>query len=680
MDRSWNNHINLLWPSSLLLNVTDDDGSNNGGSSSSTALDGYVIGWEETCYKTSQYSNAIVNILHDENKKDDDDLKEDNKCVSTTVVVAGILYDDIQKVQHALNILKHEKYPCNDKTCFACNFVIQELTVVAKWRDTRCTSSDTYDNVMRKNGNIIYSQGEEKKCSDLPIIEMTDHGPIVHSNHLYQLIVFDPCTNATDCYRHDLDFSTTYQRIKCSHRSRQRWQYGGDGGGQGRFCKLMLRLSETANVMNDLKEIMVNGGKTFACRSKNPSIVLDGDKERHGRPPTIIHDAIATVTATTTATSANQPVNPCINPFRASLFWCHLSFNRNACQKCSSMSGDPIQELVAQSPVLFFIRNHLDYYYLKQNARDDMESQHYVTGEYKANQRIQRFDSVSRCAMDALFGLVLGICLIYKSSFFIECASFCWKIVHKTILEDNIGWLETFPVGFKLNVPLTKVMGQSILAFSTMYENILVRGIYLVKSLLAIRLLGIISIVFGFRGGVSLIYDLAKISTEHIFIIQRFFHVVLRCQFSLFGSLWHLFRGKKKNVLRQRSDSLEYDFMQLFLGMILFAICLFLFTTILVYYTFFSLVHVLVSTCIGLLRTFHVIATYFPMGDVMLAYFEPGMFCSSISFAPLNLSPSSLLRQNELDTVLCRIRTTSLKPSWISVQAFLKRGLSVECK
>ncbi|MEQ2157434.1 hypothetical protein GOODEAATRI_001824 [Goodea atripinnis] len=56
------------------------------------------------------------------------------------------------------------------------------------------------------------------------------------------------------------------------------------------------------------------------------------------------------------------------------------------------------------------------------------------------------------------------------------------------------------------------------------------------------------------------------------------------------SSLWRLFRGKKWNVLRQRVDSCSYDLDQLFIGMLLFTILLFLLPTTALYYLVFTLV------------------------------------------------------------------------------------------
>jgi len=62
------------------------------------------------------------------------------------------------------------------------------------------------------------------------------------------------------------------------------------------------------------------------------------------------------------------------------------------------------------------------------------------------------------------------------------------------------------------------------------------------------------------------------------------------------SSLWKLFRGKKWNPLRQRTDSLDFHIDQLLLGTMLFTVTSFLLPTTAVYYFFFAFVKVLIGT------------------------------------------------------------------------------------
>src|SRR5258708_4499085 len=57
-----------------------------------------------------------------------------------------------------------------------------------------------------------------------------------------------------------------------------------------------------------------------------------------------------------------------------------------------------------------------------------------------------------------------------------------------------------------------------------------------------------------------------------------------RCQ------LMNWLLGKRRNVLRNRTDSWDYDMDQLLLGTILFTLVTFLFPTVIVYYLLFALV------------------------------------------------------------------------------------------
>jgi phosphatidylinositol glycan class Q protein len=82
------------------------------------------------------------------------------------------------------------------------------------------------------------------------------------------------------------------------------------------------------------------------------------------------------------------------------------------------------------------------------------------------------------------------------------------------------------------------------------------------------------------------------------------------------SSLWKLFRGKKKNVLKRRIDSCHFDVDQLLMvssfsspvqvlcadrrllvrqGTILFTLIFFLFPTVMIYYIFFSIVRFLIT-------------------------------------------------------------------------------------
>jgi phosphatidylinositol glycan class Q protein len=87
---------------------------------------------------------------------------------------------------------------------------------------------------------------------------------------------------------------------------------------------------------------------------------------------------------------------------------------------------------------------------------------------------------------------------------------------------------------------------------------------------------------------ISLFSDLVSLLTLHILSFYIASARIFHWQLTIIISLFHLFRGKKRNVLRNRIDSCDYDLDQLLLGTILFALLFFLMPTVFVFYLTFA--------------------------------------------------------------------------------------------
>ena len=176
-------------------------------------------------------------------------------------------------------------------------------------------------------------------------------------------------------------------------------------------------------------------------------------------------------------------------------------------------------------------------------------------------------------------------------------------------LQDNISWLEEFPVGFKLNERLTQNMGTEIRNMVAFYQNS-----FLASTIWNIEMwkqwLGPILAILAGVGGIStflaVAIDLVRLDILHISLLLVWFRNCYKVELYLLGAFFRVFRGKKWNILRQRTDTMEYDAMQLLVGTIGFSICIFLWTTILVYYTFFvvwNLILHIPMVCLWILYT-----------------------------------------------------------------------------
>lgn len=142
--------------------------------------------------------------------------------------------------------------------------------------------------------------------------------------------------------------------------------------------------------------------------------------------------------------------------------------------------------------------------------------------------------------------------------------------------------------------------------------------------------IGCIGCTFGFLTMIAFVFDILRMVTVHIYCFVTVFQHIHQWQLYLLSSLWRLFRGKKKNVLRHRTDTMDYDYMQLLLGMILFTAVLFIFTTILVYYMFFTVLNLTIHAMYVALWILYVLVQDFPLGTVILRIRNPSWFTRKV--------------------------------------------------
>lgn len=188
--------------------------------------------------------------------------------------------------------------------------------------------------------------------------------------------------------------------------------------------------------------------------------------------------------------------------------------------------------------------------------------------------------------LDAIFGILIGLIFLFHTKFVLRLLESYTSHIYK-VLNSSVVFLNEFPFGFKLNVPLTNMINREstrLLMLQRMSLGLLTQN----ERLILIKILAIIAIVMGGSSLIALIMDLYSLMTAHLRLTGNFFRIVWSFYASISNSLLKLFGGKKKNILRLRSDTMEYDFMQLMLGILLFTVATFLFTTIFVHYIFFS--------------------------------------------------------------------------------------------
>jgi hypothetical protein len=202
--------------------------------------------------------------------------------------------------------------------------------------------------------------------------------------------------------------------------------------------------------------------------------------------------------------------------------------------------------------------------------------------------------------IDFVFGLLIGLYVLqYPEKIMQHVCDI--KEYHDQLFNDNLNWLQAFPVGFKLNVALTHQIGKEVRRILFYHERlysfiaatasvIFGEGAISVEHIATnfLQIIGILTTFLGSRFFFAMMFDITRLALIQIHFLSEIFAQCLRYEMSALKSFWLLFNGKKRNILRNRSDNLHYDHMQLLLGMVLFSSCLFVFTTVLVYHWFFA--------------------------------------------------------------------------------------------
>ena len=265
-------------------------------------------------------------------------------------------------------------------------------------------------------------------------------------------------------------------------------------------------------------------------------------------------------------------------------------------------------------------------YLTLRKRKDDWES---ITDKHP--DYIRFYNSLWLVANDVIIGIALG-------SYIIDNAGWVAYQINKVLsgwtvegLRDMILWLMDWPAGLKLNNELAVFLGDLILWVIDCW-----RGIYQMhlafKSVLiftecvsslrpylphVIYFVGFSSFA-GATMPIALFSDLLSLLTVHIYCFYTASARIFHWQLTIIVSLFHLFRGKKHNVLRNRIDSCDYDLDQLLLGTILFTLLFFLLPTVIVFYLTFTSARVAIISLKASLDTLLACLNHFPLFALML--------------------------------------------------------------
>jgi phosphatidylinositol glycan class Q protein len=247
---------------------------------------------------------------------------------------------------------------------------------------------------------------------------------------------------------------------------------------------------------------------------------------------------------------------------------------------------------------------------------------------------IRFYNSLWLVANDVIMGIALGSFIIENSSLVaaqVDTIFSAWSIEG---LRRMISWLTGWPPpgGLKLNTELATFLGDLFLwvieywagkafsvplSFSSQLTNPGVMSLLRPQLPALIRIIGL-SAFAGATMPISLFSDILSLLTLHIYSFYIASARIFHWQLTIIISLFHLFRGKKRNILRNRIDSCDYDLDQLLLGTILFTLQFFLLPTVFVFYLTFASTRVAVIALKAGLEIGLACLNHFPLFAVML--------------------------------------------------------------
>ena len=258
---------------------------------------------------------------------------------------------------------------------------------------------------------------------------------------------------------------------------------------------------------------------------------------------------------------------------------------------------------------------------------------------------IRFYNSLWLVANDVIIGIALG-------SFISDNAEATSQLIGGILneytvegLKRMIRWLMSYPGGLKLNPELAAFLGDLFLWVIEYWSSTMV-------VLILPRLPTIVYVIgcSSFAGAsmpIAIFSDLLSMLTIHIYSFYVASARIFNWQLTIITSLFHLFRGKKRNVLRNRIDNCDYDLDQLLLGTILFTLLFFLLPTVVVFYLTFASARMAIISLKATLDTCLACLNHFPLFALMLRIKDSQRLPGGIHFQLLSTEQLKLPVQDE---------------------------------
>ncbi|TGZ84269.1 Gpi1-domain-containing protein [Ascodesmis nigricans] len=259
---------------------------------------------------------------------------------------------------------------------------------------------------------------------------------------------------------------------------------------------------------------------------------------------------------------------------------------------------------------------------------------------------IRFYNSLWLVANDIIIGIALGSYIIENAAAVAYGIDYYLRVYTVEGIKHMIHWLMDQPLGLKLNNDLAKFLGDLFLWVVDYWAGTMTSlRPHLPYIIYAIG----ISSFAGASMPIALFSDLLSLLTLHILSFYIASARIYNWQLTIILSLFHLFRGKKRNVLRNRIDACDYGLDQLLVGSVLFTLLIFLLPTVLVFYILFATARTAIISLKASLETCLAFLNHFPLFALMLRVKDPQRLPGGIRFELHDTTEVSCAFGNEPD-------------------------------
>ncbi|GAA6000804.1 phosphatidylinositol N-acetylglucosaminyltransferase [Rhodotorula paludigena] len=233
---------------------------------------------------------------------------------------------------------------------------------------------------------------------------------------------------------------------------------------------------------------------------------------------------------------------------------------------------------------------------------------------------IRFFNLLWLLANDLIIGVALATFVRDNAAAIKQSLAQLVKVYVLTYLRDLLDWLNSWPMGVKLNDEVATLICRAFLFISRIWEDVVLEP---VLRYLPVALIGCAGML-GASSLLALAADLVALLTLPFFACYVVATLVYRWSLTTLGALFNVFRGRKYNPLRSRVEPATYDVDALLLGTILFVTLSFVFPTLAAFYLAFASSRLLILAVETALLIGVAALNAFPLFALLLRLKSPG--------------------------------------------------------